>query len=190
VQFVGEALLPSGVAPASSDDYQKLLGGASLDVDTTTLRVEALEASLEQVRQDIDRETDGSRLRGEIAKLDAMEAEAQRDVATARRAVAEATSLKIGGILGRALFGQVRPETKSAMMGSALSMLRDSEERIASTSKKKELVYEDAASRKYRLAQENKRTDKELKNAKAQLLMAQQNVRDLKRSAPLFDEIV
>ena len=190
VQFVWEALLPPGVAPTSSDDYQKLLGGASLDVDTTTSRVEALEASLEQVRQDIDRETDGSRLRGEIAKLDAMEAEAQRDVATARRAVAEATSLKIGGILGRALFGQVRPETKSAMMGSALSMLRDSEERIASTSKKKELVRDDAASRKYRLAQENKRTDKELKNAKAHLLMAQQNVRDLKRSAPLFDEIV
>ncbi len=188
VQFVGEALLPSSMAPASPDEFQKLLVGATLDVDTTTSRVEALEASIEQLRQDIDRETDGSRLRAELAKLDAMEVEAERDVATARRAVAEATGLKIGGILGRALFGQVRPEEKSEMMASALSMLRDSQERIASTSKKKDTVHKDAASRKHQFAQENERIEKELKKAKANLVVAQQNVRDLKRAAPLFEE--
>lgn len=190
VQFVGEALLPSSVAVASPNDFQKLLVGATLDVDTATSRVEALEASIEQLRQDIDRETDGSRLRSELANLDAVEAEAERDVATARRAVAEATGLKIGGILGRAFFGQVRPETKSAMMASALTMLRNSEERIASTSKKKELVHKDADSRKHRLAQENERIHEELKKAKANLVVAQQKVRDLRRAAPLFEENV
>lgn len=186
VQFVGEALLPSGLVPNSSDDFEKLLVSAALDVDKTAARVEALEASIQQLRQDIDREMDGSRLRAELAKLDTVEAEAERDVATARRAVAEATSLKIGGILGRALFGQVRPETKSAMMASALSMLRDSEERIASTSNKKELARKDAASRRHRLEQENARVKKELTKAKFKLIVNRQNVQDLRRAAPLF----
>ncbi|MBO6774724.1 MAG: UvrD-helicase domain-containing protein [Marinibacterium sp.] len=187
VQFVAEALLPSSMAPTSPDEFQKLLVGATLDVDTTTSRVESLAESIVQLRQDIDRETDGSRVRAELAKLDAMAAEAERDVETARQAVAEATDLKIGGILGRALFGQVRPETKSAMMASALSMLSASQERIASISKKKDTVHKDAESRKHRFAQEHERIEKELKKTKASLGVAQQNVRDLKRAAPLFE---
>jgi ATP-dependent exoDNAse (exonuclease V) beta subunit len=188
VQFIEEAILPPGVAPSSLDDFQRLLAGAAHDVDKTISRVDKLGASLELVQGELHREKDGSRLRSELAKLDAMGSDAEQDLATARRAMTEATSLKIGGVLGRMFFGRVRPETKSEMMASALSMVRDAEQRIEDVSHKKQQALKNAAERERRLLQENERIREELHSTRQQLELARQKVADLKRARPLFDE--
>jgi DNA helicase-2/ATP-dependent DNA helicase PcrA len=78
IQFIKEAVLPTGLSISSFEDFQKVLTVAKRDVDRVRSRLEKLENSLTQVQSDHNRETDGSRLRSEINKLDLMETHADR----------------------------------------------------------------------------------------------------------------
>jgi len=157
IQFIKEAVLPTGLSISSFEDFQKVLTVAKRDVDRVRSRLEKLENSLTQVQSDHNRETDGSRLRSEINKLDLMETHAEQDVEAARKALAEANALKIGGIFDRVFRGHVRPETKSELITLAQSMLRDAEERISKISQQKKQANKAAGERARLLLQEKKR---------------------------------
>lgn len=188
VQFIEEAILPSGMAPSSHEEFQKLLTKTEREVETRKSRIVALETSLEQIQRDLEYEQDGSRLRTELSNLDAIESDAKQDIVVARQAMMEATDLRIGGVLGRAFFGRVRPETKNEMIGSARSMLHEAEEKISSIPQKKEQARKDAKKREQRILQNMNRIRKDIQKAKSSMELEQQKVSDLKRSKPLFED--
>lgn len=186
VQFIAEAFLPKGMKPGSPEDYQQLLAAAQRDADAAASRLEALQSALQRNRQELESETDGTRLRSEIQKIELEEASLVKDLEAARDALDEANKMKTSGRIGQLLRGRSSPQVKADMIASALDLMKQVEGRIEKTHNQKALAREASARREADLKQETQKISEELARIEVRLTQSLQQLVDLRRAEPLF----